>query len=514
MDTDPIGWEAGYWYNDTLPIDRSDGLNRTEIDRVVARAMARVEEIRDLEFTRGVPVELRSRAAYRNALDNRTVNGSLRAFDNAKFEALFLVGESRDSIAAMRENAAGSVLGYYDPRNDSIVLLVDARNASTGSPPTDAIGRNPSIDPPTANASVQVDERTLAHELLHALQDQQFGLEEYAGETREEANALDALIEGDATFVEQRYAKLCRGAWAGTCLTTEDGGGGLANTGVYLVTFQPYSDGPAFVRQFYRQGGWPAVNGLYERPPASTEQVIHPEKYPADAPANVSLADETAGAWTRVRPPDRPDHAELGEAAIAAAFVYPLYDSSGRVQIVPPERFYNRTSEDGLSEFDPFEYGQAYSDGWDGDRLHVYRNDDNETGYVWKLVWDSPGEAREFYRGYRQLLAYWGAHGAGDDTFRIEEGGFADAFHVRVNGSAVTIVNAPDTRALREVRTGVADDIERSPSTEALTLPADAKRGVPTQPGFGGGVAVLAFALLAYGRLRASGRTPAGDREE
>ena len=328
MDVDPIGWEDGLWYNDSLPIDRSDGLNRTELESIVARTMARVEEIRGLEYNGTVSVRLRSRASYRRSLDNRTVDESLRTFDNAKFEALFLVDEFRDSITVLGENAAESLLGYYDARNDSIVLLFDESDRDTpGRPPvTRAHGRPLPTGSSADDAGVRIDERVLAHELVHALQDQQFGLERYAGKTRDEANAMDALIEGDASLVERRYTRRCREEWAGTCLTTDGGeDGSLANTGVYLVTYFPYSDGPAFVREFYRQDGWTAVNDLYERPPASAEQVVHPEAYPHDEPANVSLADETAADWTRVRPPGRPDHAELGEAAIVASFVYPTF---------------------------------------------------------------------------------------------------------------------------------------------------------------------------------------------
>jgi hypothetical protein len=505
MDVDPIGWEGGFWYYESLPIDRSDGLNRTELDHVVARTMARVEEIRGLEYNRTVSVRLRSRASYRRALENRSVNESLWTFDNAKFEALFLVDQFEDSIEVLRENAAESLLGYYGPRNDSIVLLVEEsdRNTSGGPPITRAGGRPVSTNTSADATGVRINESVLAHELVHALQDQQFGLERYAGETREEANAMDALIEGDASLVERRYARRCGGLWAGSCLTADAGeDGALANTGVYLVTYQPYSDGPKFVRSFYRRGGWAAVNDLYDRPPASTEQVIHPERYPRDEPTNVSLADETATGWTRVRPPGRPDYAELGEAAIVAGFVYPLYDSSGRIGIVRPDSFYNQTAGGELSEFDPFDYDQPYSDGWDGDRLHVYRNGANETGYVWRLVWDSAGEAREFYRGYRQVLAYWGANPVGEDTYRISEGGFEDAFHVRVDGDTVTIVNAPDVWSLREVRTGLWGEMDTTGSSRTMTVPTDARLRVPSQPGFGPAVTAIAAALYLFGRSR------------
>jgi hypothetical protein len=49
-ETDQLGWENGCWADEALSITREDGLNETELDAVVARSMARVEAVRELEF--------------------------------------------------------------------------------------------------------------------------------------------------------------------------------------------------------------------------------------------------------------------------------------------------------------------------------------------------------------------------------------------------------------------------------------------------------------------------------
>ncbi|MEF8757622.1 MAG: hypothetical protein V5A33_05255, partial [Halobacteriales archaeon] len=59
--------ENGVRYDESLPITPSDGFNRTEIELVRDRAMARIEVIRGHEFTENVSVEIRSRAEYRNS---------------------------------------------------------------------------------------------------------------------------------------------------------------------------------------------------------------------------------------------------------------------------------------------------------------------------------------------------------------------------------------------------------------------------------------------------------------
>ncbi|QKY20090.1 PGF-CTERM sorting domain-containing protein [Halolamina sp. CBA1230] len=498
-ESDRIGWENGYWYNESIAVDQSDGLNESELDATVARAMARVEVIRGLEFDMEVPVEIVSRSEFAGS-SNSSYNETFRTFDNAKFEALFLIGEDEDSLAVQQSNRGATVGGYYSPATDSIVLVTDNES------------------------SLQVDELTLGHELVHAVQDQEFDLGNFSSQTRDGANANSGLIEGDANYVQYQYRQRCAegGSWAGSCLRPEasggGGGGGPANIGVYFVNYQPYSDGPAFIAAQKREGGWDAVNDLYDAPPRSAEQVIHPDLYGEDPPTEVELADEHGEDWERVRPASRLDYAEVGQAGVASMFVYPWY--AGRspqgYQAVPnfQNTWFNYTDSGQLSQFDPLNYGFDAAAGWDGDRMHVYRNDAGEGGYVWRLVWDSDAEATEFRGAYEELLAYWGAEQVSEDTYRIDEGSFADAFHVTVEGDTVTIVNAPSVGGLTEVRGSVDTNVETPTPTPTVgpteTEPPDENSPTPTEsatttesPGFSvltGLLALLGAALLARRR--------------
>ncbi|MFB6096300.1 MAG: Hvo_1808 family surface protein [Haloferacaceae archaeon] len=435
--TDTLGWEGGYWYDEPLSITPGDGLNQTERDAVVSRTMARVEYLRGLEFTADVPVTVTSREEFRQRASNRSIPAARRQFDNVKFEALFLINESTDSVAVQNTNTGSSVAGYYTPANDQIVIVGDGA------------------------AGFLLKEQTLAHELTHALQDQHFDLTRYDRETREGHNALSGLIEGDASYVGHLYRDRCGDAW--DCLQAPAGGaggsgGGLANIGPYLLTYQPYSDGPTFVRQLYRRGGWSAVNDAYDAPPESTEQVIHPARYPADGPARPTVTDRTRGSWARIPLENRPDYDAFGEAGTNVMLVFPGYDSGGATQIVPLRHFLN-TENGQLSRFDPLNYDHYYTEGIRGDRLVPYRDADNRTGYVWKLVFDDRTEATEFRRGYERLLAYHNAtavdSSSGTTVYRIPEGdrnGFSDAFRVTQRGDTIVITNAPTVGALKEVR--------------------------------------------------------------
>ncbi|WP_276258575.1 Hvo_1808 family surface protein [Haloglomus litoreum] len=449
--TDRLGWEDGYWYNESVAYNATDGLNATERQALVARSMARVEHLRQLEFRETVPVRIINRSTYREQYAGGGANytAEFRTFDNAKFEAMFLIGEDRDSLNVQNSNRGSNVLGFYSPRNDSIVVVSEST-------------------PPKLR-----DELTLGHELTHALQDQVYNLTNYTRPTREVYNAYNGLFEGDSHYTEQLYRQRCNGEWSCLSLPSEGaggGGGGDIHFGVYFLNFFPYSDGPPFVRYHRDAGGWDRVNAMYDDPPASSEQVIYPAKYGEDQPTNVSLQDRNGGVWERVRPAPpregqrRPAYASLGQSAMSAMFAYTLTDPYNRSVVDGTREFINR--EGGrVDRQDPFNYDLRWTSGWDGDRMHVYRNataaaetngSTNATAYVWKSVWDSPEEAREFARGYRLLLEHWkGQRVSGDRVeyvYEVDRLPFEDAFRVRVDGDTVVITNAPTVDALDAVR--------------------------------------------------------------
>ena len=438
---DVLGWENGVWYNESVPVVGEDGLNATERRAVVNRTMARLERVRQLEFNQTVPVEVISREEFQQRPssgggDERP--SAFRTFDNTKFEGLVLIGEDEDSLAVQQSNRGQNVLGYYSPTQDSIVVVS-------------------SSETPRLNRS------TLAHELVHALQDQQFDLTSSNPGTREAYNARNGLIEGDANYVQRQYDDRCGEEWSCLDIDSESADNGTSGSesagsslhlGVYILSFFPYADGPGFVDAIHQQGGWEAVNALYDDLPASTEQVIHPEKYGEDAPTNVSISETSADEWSRVEldRPGRPDYAVLGQSGLTSMFSYTLYDDYNRSSTVSPREFLNG-GIGGVNQTDPFNYGLNYTNGWDGDKMVVYQQR-NRTGYVWKLAWDSPAEAREFVAGYEQLLAHWGGQPTGNagNVWQVrEESPFADAFSIRQEGNTVTIVNAPTVEDLDAV---------------------------------------------------------------
>ncbi|WP_336360678.1 Hvo_1808 family surface protein [Haladaptatus sp. ZSTT2] len=402
-DDDTLGWENGYWHDDPLSIDESDGLNETERKAVIARTMARVEVIRGLEFKESVSVTLISREEYRARRGND--DGEPTDYDRWNeqvWEGLFLVSED-DTVSDAFGGVYGSaVQGYYSGGGE-ITLVSDS-------------------------ATPMVDRTTLSHELVHALQDQHFGFP--GGRTTQDGElAADGLTEGDANYVEQLYESRCQAEW--DCIARPDRGTSSApddfNRGVFSVIYQPYAEGPTFVESLRDRGGWEAVNAAYDDVPESTEQVIHPEDYPDDRPVELDVPDRSSGGWERFSLDTNAD--TVGEASI-----YAMLWANGVV-----------------TDQSPYAYAFPASTGWAGDSLVPYHNGD-AYGYVWVTEWESEEDAREFHDAYRQVLERNGADPRGDGVYRIPEGEpFADAFRVTRSGTRVKIVNAPTVRELANI---------------------------------------------------------------
>ncbi|MDG5775573.1 Hvo_1808 family surface protein [Haloarculaceae archaeon H-GB2-1] len=398
-ESDQLGWEAGYWYDESLPVTPEDGYNETERDAVVARTMARVEVVRQLEFNESVPVEVISRAEYREQ-NSGGGNGSdaHRLWNNQVWEGLFLVGERDDISQTFDDTLGSSVQGYYSPGKGEIILVSDA-------------------------PSPTIDRTTLSHELVHALQDQHFGLDG-SPPTQDRQLARNGIVEGDAMFVQHTYSSRCSDEWE--CLpkpesgSSGSGSGSGYNRGLFLTIYQPYATGGSFVATIQSRSGWEGVNDVYANPPVSTEQVIHPTKYPDEKPVNVTVRDRSTAEWQRFDVDPEAD--TVGEASIYAMLV-----SNGAVE---PEDYYSYRSE--------------ASAGWAGDALVPYQTDDERYGYVFRTTWDTREDATEFRDAYLKVLETHDAQARGDGVYVINESNpYGDAFRVSRSGKIVTVVNGP-----------------------------------------------------------------------
>lgn len=168
----------------------------------------------------------------------------------------------------------------------------------------------------------------LAHELTHALQDQNYGLEKWADVqdkvhddaedmARDEARgAREAVTEGQATLVMIDYLLAPAGRKVEDSPEivavmksgmTDASSPLMSRSPLYLreALLFPYSYGMDFVLKVLLEKGRPATfAGLMERPPADTHQVMQAEAFlRGDAPETVAVAELSkvlGHGWERI----------------------------------------------------------------------------------------------------------------------------------------------------------------------------------------------------------------------
>ncbi|MFB6267671.1 MAG: Hvo_1808 family surface protein [Halodesulfurarchaeum sp.] len=437
-ETDVIGWENGVWYNESIPVDQTGlerGLTDREVELLSARTMARVEELRGLEFEGNVTLEFISRQTFKERLRSGTL-GEPR--NPQVYEAMFAFGERENTSRAIQRWLGGAVVGYA---------------AEEGAKNLTIITRSSSLR--AVSASV------LAHEFVHVLQHQHFDLSapRYQRQTLDGVWAKDGLVEGEASYIDSQYSRQCISNWSCVNAPANWSGAHVPTAPVFgLLSSQPYADGGTFVYNLYQRGGWDAVTAAHERPPTTTEQIIHLDR--SRKPVPLSVSDHSTDAW-RLTHEDR-----LGEVGIFAMFYGQQLQAPEGKEVLDRDIFERQHRWDVLN----FSFGP--SAGWGNDRFMAYRRGERG-GYVWTSVWDSEREAREFAGAYRRALIGMGAWRYGNHTYKLDEGPFADAFYVIRRGTRVKIVNAPTVEALSAIDQRVT--VEPNPHIERLQARLEAR---------------------------------------
>jgi predicted lipoprotein with Yx(FWY)xxD motif len=113
-----------------------------------------------------------------------------------------------------------------------------------------------------------------------------------------------------------------------------------------------------------------------------------------------------------------------------------------------------------LEAFIPEAQAALAAAGWDGDRYAYLRDARGNKTLVMRSVWDSEGEAEEFFDAYVTFVGQK-SDGAWDlvlakDTDRQWEGDHLSLYLGR-NGSGVLIIIAPDPAVVQKVRAAFPD---------------------------------------------------------
>ncbi|NIV38832.1 MAG: hypothetical protein GWN58_58275, partial [Anaerolineae bacterium] len=127
------------------------------------------------------------------------------------------------------------------------------------------------------------------HEYAHALVDAHFdigsiGVYPLCERTQDSCDAISALVEGDATLtMTQWWQQYANPQDVEDILTYNPPSRTLPDQFPPPYSLPdssfPYDQGLTYVEFLYNRGNWAEVNRAYDELPASTEQILHPEKY-------------------------------------------------------------------------------------------------------------------------------------------------------------------------------------------------------------------------------------------
>jgi hypothetical protein len=326
------------------------------VQRMAREIVPQVERAVGLRFKRPPVVALRSRdqvgAYLDHKMDQQLPPAELAGVQRA-YRAFGLVPDTLDLRRLMLDLYGEQVVGFYDP--DSSVLYV------------------------VRGAEPMMVRLILAHELVHALQDQYTPLNailklrrqndrQMAGQAVAEGQATLASLQALAPGMELRNLSAM---WQQTrqAIRSQQEAMPVFGAAPRLVQEDlifPYLAGADFMRAFEERRASPDEEPYGDRMPVSTEQILHPSKYTAhERAARVRLA---------VPPGD--------------TLVY----------------------DDDFGEFDTRtaleSWGTADADavvaasGWNGDRFEALGTRSG-TALVWVTAWDTADDAGEFERALR-----------------------------------------------------------------------------------------------------------------
>lgn len=254
-----------------------------DADAALAKLLARtdavareVSKIRGLRLVRPIPNEVVDRDELRRRLLAMASEDKAKAETAAAAIALArwgLIPLDTDYEALMVDVMTEQLAGYYD--TDTKRLTISK----------------------SAGADAQWAELVLAHEIDHGLQDQAFDLKKFEDLPDAEGDARmarRALVEGDGVALMIELLVLRNGGkvpWGNPRVAdalveamAEPGDGTIDRAPIAIreAMLFPYRAGFAFVAALRRRQPWSAVDAAFARPPRSTEQIMHPDRYVSD----------------------------------------------------------------------------------------------------------------------------------------------------------------------------------------------------------------------------------------
>ena len=276
----------------------------------------------------------------------------------------------------------------------------------------------------TETTSLETQEPVLAHELSHAIADQNFNLGHFIRQGRKSddgAAARLAVMEGQATWLMSEYLARRLGQSLKTSPELVKAMSRLSQAGGQYPVFDqaplylrltlvfPYTDGMVFQNDVIARDGDEGFAEVFRHPPVSTQQIMHSQKY-----------------FDNVQPtlPDLPDpHLPSVYKSLVGGTLGELDHEVLLEQFVGKER---------AGKIAPH---------WRGSTFELRENKKHERAVLlYAAEWDSEDAARDYFDAYREAMGKkWKKMEIDAETSESIAGNGDDGrFELRRKGAVVT----------------------------------------------------------------------------
>jgi hypothetical protein len=341
-----------------------------EFIKAADEVLEQMSKILDLPIKEPLKKSLRSKQEVREYLireDKEDKNEAEKYADAKTLEAFGLIPRDFPLDTFMLNVLTDQVAGLYDPKAKEFYIA----------------------------DWIPVDEQrtVMSHELTHALEDQSFHIDPWikAARPNDDAElARDAVSEGSAMAAMVDYQMLDQKVGVrdlpdvtllirAGAVSEMDKDPNLGTAPAYIrdELLFPYLAGTGFTQQFLKaHTGWQDLHLVFQNPPVSTQQIMHPDLYlQGEKPEVVTLPE-----WKGVVPEDWKllEENTMGEFGL----------------------------EEVLKQFLDERRSDLLSPAWKGDRYATFEDGKSKVyPLVFRLALDNSDDAEQFFAQYSEALA-------------------------------------------------------------------------------------------------------------
>ncbi len=336
--------------------------------KIALEALNAASKIRGLKIKKTVPCVVQNKKEieeYLLKIIAEQLPVSRLKYEELVYKKLGILPQDFDYKKGIVDLYLSQIGGYYDPEKDHFVMA----------------GWLPG----------SMQKGIAAHELTHALQDQYYDLKKFIDPLTQSGDVVlahSALVEGDATAVMYDYERknlnqpplknqsnindLLLGNLAGSAALA-----GNVPKSLQMILLFPYTGGFNFVHNILKNNGYAGLLEVYQRPPQTTEEIIHIEKYYENKKDYIVFTDQ------QIKEPDMNDYEILYQDVVGEFGIVALLN---------------------MFELSQSEIRNAAM-GWGGDKIALlFDKKIDKKMLVWKINWDTQKDLEEFKQVFDKAL--------------------------------------------------------------------------------------------------------------